>query len=393
MKGPKRNMRDVLAPTWTYILLSVLTISSGAHPGDSRARPSSTLAERGVCEVTDLEFSVGSHRLKVHGSAESTEPCKKIGPSWGLVEDDRKVDLDSLLCDQVFEEGYYFKFGERQRPGAFLRDVAIPLFSALHDETLPSNKDDQGVLLPAIEQADNEVIDWDTDFFLEPFLLKNQLIQAIARGCSVLPLDKRLSAVNKTLCFRKAYFGVPQLNNKEAVNAVPSFIERVKETLAIHDAKPNLKEQLRIGLALPVSHVTTNALTPDDKSMISKKISSFAKAVNVDYSTLSLKEQVLQTQQLDVLLVAGEDATSLSGALYLPPWGVVVRLLTRSDGQKQDPLQKLLESRGVLLTAATYQGSGRSLNDVPSSRNSAISNIEETLRKAVAIVQHNLQKL
>lgn len=225
--------------------------------------------------------------------------------------------------------------------------------------------------------------------------MKNQLIQAVARGCSVLPLDKRLSAVNKTLCFRKAYFGVPQLNNKEAVNAVPSFIERVKETLAIHNAKPNLKQQLRIGLALPTSHVTTNALTPDDKSTISKKISSFAKAVNVDYSSLSLKEQVMQTQQLDVLLVAGEDATSLSGALYLPPWGVVVRLTTRSDFQKQDLLQKLLESRGVLLTATTYQESDGSLNDVPASRNSAsaISNIEEVLRKAVAIVQLNLQKL
>lgn len=63
------------------------------------------------------------------------------------------------------------------------------------------------------------------------------------------------------------------------------------------------------------------------------------------------------------------------------------------DVQEQDPLQKLLESRGVLLTATTYQD--RSLNDVPASRNSAsaISNIEEVIRKAVAIVQHNLQKI
>lgn len=155
MQRPKRNMGNELAPTWTCILLSVLAISSEAR--DSRARQSSTSAERGVCEVTDLEFDVGSHRLKVHGSAESTEPCKRTGPSWGLAEDDRKVDLDSLLCDQVFEEGHFFKFGERQRPGAFLRDVAIPLFSALREETLPSNRDDQGVLLPAIEHTDSGV--------------------------------------------------------------------------------------------------------------------------------------------------------------------------------------------------------------------------------------------
>lgn len=33
-------------------------------------------------------------------------------------------------------------------------------------------------------------------------------LQAVARRCSVLPLDRRLSAVNKTICFRRANFGV-----------------------------------------------------------------------------------------------------------------------------------------------------------------------------------------
>lgn len=32
-----------------------------------------------------------------------------------------------------------------------------------------------------------------------------------------------------------------------------------------------------------------------------------------------------QTQDLDVVLIAGGDVISLSSALYLPPWGVVVR--------------------------------------------------------------------
>lgn len=185
MQRPKHNTRNVLALMRTHILLSALVISSQADAGNTRSRPSSTLAEKGVCEVSDLEFSVGSHRLKVHGSAGSTEPCKQIGLPWGLIDDDRKVDLDPLLCDQVFEKGYYFKFGERQRPGAFLRDVAIPLFSALREETSPSYMDDEGVLLPAIEQADSGVIDWDTNFFLEPLLLRNQLIQ-VSRSLPIL---------------------------------------------------------------------------------------------------------------------------------------------------------------------------------------------------------------
>lgn len=170
----------------TRILLSALVISSQAHAGNSHSRPSSTLVEKGVCEVSDLEFSVGSHRLKVHGSAESTEPCKDIGLPWGLVDDDRKVDLDSLLCDQVFEEGYYFKFGEHQRPGAFLRDVAIPLFSALREETSPSYREDQGVLLPAIEQADSGVIDWDTDFFFGTFPFEKSADTGSCKGMQCL---------------------------------------------------------------------------------------------------------------------------------------------------------------------------------------------------------------
>ncbi|KAL3231952.1 hypothetical protein MRX96_023213 [Rhipicephalus microplus] len=86
----------------------------------------------------------------------------------------------------------------------FLRDVVIPLFTALDMHASSKAADDQGVVLPAIEHADRGVIDWDTNFFLESSLIKNQLIQAVARGCNVLPLDKRLSAVNKTLCFRKS---------------------------------------------------------------------------------------------------------------------------------------------------------------------------------------------
>lgn len=208
-----------------------------------------------------------------------------------------------------------------------------------------------------------------------------------------MPLDKRLSAVNKTLCFRKAYFGVPELSDQEAANVLLAFVGRVKETLAIHKPKPDPKRQPRIGLALPLLHFRTNYVLPDYRRTIAKVIAGFAKAVEIDYSRLSLKEQVMQTQDLDVVLVAGNDATSMSSALYLPPWGVVVRLSEETSGKKEDSVEHLLESRGVLLTATASPEASRSLNDVPVFGDNTISNIEHVLRKAVAIVQHNLQKL
>ncbi|XP_049517777.1 uncharacterized protein LOC119442035 [Dermacentor silvarum] len=372
-------------------LLSVFTINNVAHAGDLPARRSSSIS--GLCEVADLEFDVGSHRLNVHGGAASTKTCTKLRPSWEMVDGASEAKMDSLLCDQVFEIGYFFKFKAHQPPGMFLRNVSIPLFKVLDKDASSKAAVDQGVVLPAIEHADSGVIDWDTNFFLESSLIKNQLIQAIARGCNVLPLDKRLSAVNKTLCFRKAYFGVPELSDQEAANVLLAFVGRVKETLAIHKPKPDPKRQPRIGLALPLLHFRTNYVLPDYRRTIAKVIAGFAKAVEIDYSRLSLKEQVMQTQDLDVVLVAGSDATSLSSALYLPPWGVVVRLSEETSGKKEDSVEHLLESRGVLLTATASPEASRSLNDVPVFGDNTISNIEHVLRKAVAIVQHNLQKL
>ncbi|XP_054932583.1 uncharacterized protein [Dermacentor andersoni] len=374
-------------------LLSVFTINAVAHAGDLPAHRSSSIS--GLCEVADLEFDVGSHRLCVHGGASSTNTCTKLKPSWEMVDGAPEAKMDSLLCDQVFEIGYFFKFKEHQSPGMFLRNVPIPLFKALDTDASSKAAGDQGVVLPAIEHAESGVIEWDTNFFLESSLNKNQLIQAIARGCNVLPLDKRLSAVNKTLCFRKAYFGVPELSDQEAANVLLGFVGRVKETLAIHKPKPDPKRHPRIGLALPLLHFrATNYVLPDYRRTIVKKISGFAKAVEIDYSRLSLKEQVMQTQDLDVVLVAGGDATSLTSALYLPPWGVVVRLSEETSGKKkEDPVENLLESRGVLLTVTASPEASRSLNDVPVFGDNTISNIEHVLRKAVAIVQHNLQKL
>ncbi|XP_077514640.1 uncharacterized protein LOC144125269 [Amblyomma americanum] len=311
MHQAKRTMLRVLT------LLSALMINSVAYADNSLDRRSSSI-NNGPCEVSDLEFDVGSHRLKVHGSVASTATCEKLGPAWDVTDDAPRSKMDSLLCDQVFEKGYLFKFKEQQPAGTFLRDVSIPLFVAFGPDASRETTDDQEVVLPAVEHADNGAIEWETDFFLESHQLKNQLAQAVARGRSVLPLDKRLSAVNKTLCFRRAYFGVPELSDQEAASALAAFLRRIRETLAVHDPKPDSKRQPRIGLALPVSHITTGVL-PDDRDAIAK-ISSFAKTMNIDYSRLSLKEQVMQTQDLDVVLVASDDATSLTSALYLPPW-------------------------------------------------------------------------
>lgn len=66
---------------------------------------------------------------------------------------------------------------------------------------------------------------------------------------------------------------------------------------------------------------------------------------------------------------------------------------SQSGKKKGDPLEHLLESRGVLLTTTASMEAGRSLNDVPVFGDNTISDIEHILRKAVAIVQHNLQKL
>lgn len=382
-----RNMLPVV-----YALLTVFTITNVAHAENLPTHRSSSI--NGLCEVTDLEFDVGSHSLSVHGAVASTNTCAELKPAWSIADGTPEAKMDALLCDQVFEIGYFLKFQVHQPPGMFLRDVVIPLFTALDMHASSKAADDQGVVLPAIEHVDRGVIDWDTNFFLESSLIKNQLIQAVARGCNVLPLDKRLSAVNKTLCFRKAYFGVPELGDQEAANALLGFVERIKETLAIHMLRPDPKRQPRIGLALPLLHFTTNHVLPDYRRTIAKKISSFAKAVEIDYSRLSLKEQVMQTQDLDVVLVAGGDMVSLSSALYLPPWGVVVMINKEMSGKKkEDPLEHLLESRGVLLTASASMEAGRSLNDVPVFGDNTISDIEHTLRKAVAIVQHNLQKL
>lgn len=51
-------------------------------------------------------------------------------------------------------------------------------------------------------------IDWTTDAFDDQHSYWMQMLMMISSPHRLLPLDQRLTAVNKTVCFQEAYFGV-----------------------------------------------------------------------------------------------------------------------------------------------------------------------------------------
>lgn len=51
-------------------------------------------------------------------------------------------------------------------------------------------------------------IDWSSDAFDDQNSYWMQMLMMISKPHRLLPLDQRLTAINKTICFQEAYFGV-----------------------------------------------------------------------------------------------------------------------------------------------------------------------------------------
>lgn len=130
------------------LLLLVLTDKvSTAHEQPC----TSPALSQGYCEFTDVEFDVGRHLIHVQSDASNATPCLGQGSGWTLLP--RKTDngVSSLdCCDQVFEEGHFFKFQRGTETSSFFERTLLPLFGVVR--RLSASKCAEVALLPGIEQ-------------------------------------------------------------------------------------------------------------------------------------------------------------------------------------------------------------------------------------------------
>ncbi|CAN7938877.1 unnamed protein product [Ixodes hexagonus] len=374
--------RVLCLPVCLLLLLLNDARSLKCDEGSASCSPPS-LPDTSYCQVSNAEFDVGSHTLRVYGKVGSTEPLCQAADAWQLVPE--RQDTNSLVCDQIFETGHFFKLERGGNMASLLINTLMPLLHAVYGPPV-SEVADGTVLLPGIERAGGGKIDWDVEEFLDPLRPENQMIQGLAGPHSVLPLDKRLSAVNKTICFRKANFGTPTTNVSDP-KLVSAFVSRLRGNLGLKIPKRRLGSKPQIGMVLNFEKMNKGISMPSWNEA-TKEISNFARVIAINYNKLSLKEQVSQTQGLDVLVVASADIEALMGALYLPPWGVTVLLAGCKAGQDRENVVHLLESSGRFIVRTIVPTPATGNNEVVHSDKEAAAAIVQVVRKAINLSRH-----
>lgn len=368
-------------PFW--LLLILLSEGTSLKCDERSTSCSSSLSDTLYCQVADIVFDVGGHTLRTYKEAASEEPLCRAAETWQLVSK-RKGDANLLVCDQIFERGHFFTLRRGTSTPSLLRNTLLPLLHILYGPST-SEEADGTVLLPGIQGAEDGKIDWDAEEFLDSMRPENQMIQGLAGPHSVLPLDKRLSAVNKTICFRKASFGIPTTDASDP-KLVSAFVSRLRGNLGLQTPKPHLGSKPRVGLALNFGGANKVISMPYWNRAV-KEIVNFAQVVGINYNKLSLEEQISQMRGLNVLVVAADNTEALMGALYLPPWGVTVLLPGSTAKQDTKEVLHLLETSGRFLVHAPRPPPTTSANEVVRSDDEAATAIVQVVQKAVGLSQ------
>lgn len=107
-------------------------------------------------------FNTGDGKLQIDGDLQELDQCHKVQDVWKFEStESTQKSLNNIVCDQVFTRGHFFTTYYYHGSNYFHLnyDTMIPLYLALHQESLKSSGDPKDIaLLPGIETVRGEVI-------------------------------------------------------------------------------------------------------------------------------------------------------------------------------------------------------------------------------------------
>ncbi|KAF8771662.1 protein O-linked-mannose beta-1,4-N-acetylglucosaminyltransferase 2-like [Argiope bruennichi] len=297
------------------------------------------------CKVNNVVFSTGDRVLRVDGDIQELDKCHKVRDVWKFESSSTGQQVNNIVCDQVFTRGHFFTTYYFHGSNYFHLhyDTMLPLFVALHQDI---NKLSSGMkdvtLLPGIEVNRGEGIDWDTDAFDDQNSYWMQMLQMLSKPHRLLPLDRKLAGINKTICFQEAYFGTPKVDFSSP-DLLQSYADFAKKTFGIKPIKSTDKTgKPKIGL---IHREGRRKILNEDELI--KSIASVASVDVLDFSQMSVKEQIQKVQQYNVLI--GMNGAGLVNALYLPKTSVAVQLVPYKAQLNVEEFANLLKTRGPYL--------------------------------------------
>ncbi|XP_022243533.1 EGF domain-specific O-linked N-acetylglucosamine transferase-like [Limulus polyphemus] len=273
------------------------------------------------CKVKNVAFHVGEKSLKVKKSTIlHLDQCFGIKDIWTFDLFKNKF-MNKLDCDQVFERGYFVTMYYYHGSNYFHLhyDTVLPLYVALHcDSNNKELADEDIVILPAIELTRGQNIDWETKAFMDPKMYWMDVLQLVTSPHKILPVDLRLRAVNKTICFKEAFFGTPQVKFSDPT-IIRGYRDFIKKRLSI--------KELDSGWIQPhvgIIHREGRRKILNEKELM-RSVDKFSDVELIDFSKMSFQEQVNKVQDYDILV--GINGAGLTNALYLPNHSVAIQLI------------------------------------------------------------------
>lgn len=297
------------------------------------------------CRIKNVVFNTGDRTLRIDSDLQELDKCHKVKDVWKFeTSDTAHQPLNNIVCDQVFTRGHFFTTYYYHGSNYFHLnyDTMIPIYLALHQESLKSGDPKDIALLPGIEAVRGEGIDWSSDAFDDQNSYWMQMLMMISKPHRLLPLDQRLTAINKTICFQEAYFGTPKVDFSRP-EVLHSYADFVKKALGVKPIESKSKaEKTRIGL---IHREGRRKILNEEELLQSMPSSVLLEAV--DFSKMSVKEQIEKVQQFDVLI--GMNGAGLVNALYLPKGSVAVQLVPYKAQLNVEEFANLLKARGPYL--------------------------------------------
>uniref|UniRef100_A0A4Q8K6M3 U10-Liphistoxin-Lth1a_1 n=1 Tax=Liphistius thaleban TaxID=1905330 RepID=A0A4Q8K6M3_9ARAC len=295
------------------------------------------------CKVTNVMFHSGNQIIKLNGDVHDLDKCFKVQDIWKFESRTDYQELNSFACDQVFTRGHFFTMYYFHGSNYFHLhyDTLIPLYVALHQQQLKHTQNKEVTLLPSVEATRGEGIDWNTDAFMDYESYWMQMLMTVSKSHRVLPLDRRLTAINKTLCFKEAFFGTPRVNFSDS-SLLHSYSNFMKKVLGVENVALDTKKKPKIGLI----HRDGRRKILNEDQLI-RSVESFATVELTDFSTLSVKEQIQKVQEYNVLI--GMNGAGLINGLFLPKTSVAVQLVPYKAQLNVNEYANLLKARGPYL--------------------------------------------
>lgn len=296
------------------------------------------------CKVTNIMFDSGSQAIRINGDLTDLDKCFKAQDLWQFDVVPHYQELNDIVCDQVFAQGHFFTTYYFHGSNYFHLhyDTLIPLFSALQEQLSKGSLSFKEIaLLPAVEATRGQGIEWNTDAFLDSESYWMQMLMVMSKKHRLLPLDRRLTGMNKTICFKEAFFGTPKVNHASP-SLLSSYATFVKKALGIKPPVPEKNKKPKVGL---IHREGRRRILNEDQLI--KAVESLADVEAVDFSKLSVKEQIQKIQDYSVLM--GVNGAGLANALYLPESSVAVQLVPYKAELNTVEFGNLLKARGPYL--------------------------------------------